>query len=143
MKPSIPNPGRPPQSPPRPARGGFTLIEAVLALAILSISVFALAETTARCLAVIRLSRNYQTARAVLEKGEAMYPVSSTNAPEDLAAGPEEIIEGFYFQRFEPQPLDEEARLFAVRTRVSWSEAGQNSFEEVASLFYSAAETEP
>ncbi len=127
----------------RPARNGFTLIEAVLALAILSISVFALAETTARCLAVIRLSRNYQTARAVLEKGEALYPISSTNSPEDLAVGPEEIVEGFFFQRFEPQPLDEEERLFSVRTRVSWSESGRNSFEEVASLFYSAAETVP
>ena len=125
------------------ARDGFTLLEAVLALTILSVSVFVLAETTARCLAVIRVSRNYQTARAVFEQGEAMYPLSVTNRPEDVAAGPKEIIAGFVYQRFEGEALDEEEQLFSVLTRVSWSESGKDSAEEIVRLLYFPKKTVP
>ncbi len=143
MQASLQNSRCPPPVPAPRARTGFTLLEAVLALAILSISVFALAETTARCLAVIRLSRNYQTARSVMEQGEAMYPISATNLPEDVAAGPEELVDGFVYQRFEGESLDEEEQLFSVRTRVSWSESGKASFEEVVRLLYFPAKTTP
>ena len=107
-----------------------------MALAILSISVFALAETTSRCLAVIRLSRNYQTARAVLEQGESEFPLVSTNAPDDNKVSPVTYPNGYTFSR-DLEAVDEEEKLYEVRTRVSWAEAGHSSFEEVVSLFYS------
>ncbi|MGI6087311.1 MAG: hypothetical protein ACOYCD_05080 [Kiritimatiellia bacterium] len=125
------------------ARDGFTLLEAVLALAILSVSVFVLAETTARCLAVIRVSRNYQIARTVFEQGEAMYPITETNRPEDVAAGPKEIIAGFVYQRFEGEAINEDEQLFSVLTRVSWSESGKDSAEEVLRLLYFPKKTVP
>ncbi|MCA1810088.1 MAG: hypothetical protein ABR497_01875 [Kiritimatiellia bacterium] len=121
---------------------GVTLVEAVLALAILSVSVFVLAETTARCLAVARLSRNYQTARTVLEWGEAQFPMSLTNTPEQNQVAPHTYPNGFTYERELTESEDDE-RLYLVRTRISWSESGKSSFEEVVSLHYSMVEDLP
>ena len=114
---------------------GVTLVEAVLALAILSIGIFVLIETTARCLAVIRVSRNYQTARAVLDQGELEYPLRGTNMVEDNVVSPVEYPNGFTFSR-DLTPVDGEEDLFIVTTRVSWSETGHASSEEVTSYLY-------
>ena len=114
---------------------GFSLIEAVLALAILSIGVFVLIEATAQCLAVIRVSRNYQIARNVLEQGELDYPLSWTNSIEDNTVAPVEYPGGFTFSRNLDQ-VDGEENLFIVTRRVTWSETGQSSFEEVTSYLY-------
>lgn len=114
---------------------GLTLVEAVLALAILSISIFVLIETTAKCLAVIRVSRNYQTARTVLDQGELEYPLNGTNSVEDNTVSSVEYPNGFIFSRG-LKTVDGEDDLFIVITRVSWSEAGHDSFEEVTSYLY-------
>ena len=124
---------------PRGSSSGVTLVEAILALAILGIGIFVLIETTARCLAVIRLSRHYQTARAVLDMGELDHPLSETNAPEDNIVSGHEYTGGFTFSRA-LDLIDEEDDLYVVRTRVSWSESGNSSFEEVVSLLYSPKE---
>lgn len=114
---------------------GLSLLEAVLALAILSIGIFILIETTAKCLAVIRVSRNYQTARAVLDRGKLDYPLIWTNAVEDNIVAPVEYPNGFRFSR-DLNPVDGEEDLFIVTTRVSWSETGHASSEEVISYLY-------
>ncbi len=114
---------------------GVTLVEAMLALAILSTGIFVLMETTARCLSVIRVSRNYQTARAVLDMGEQDHPLSWTNEVEDNIVSGQEYPGGFTFSR-DLELVDEEEDLYVVRTRVSWSESGRASFEEVFSLLY-------
>ena len=115
--------------------GGVTLVEAILALAILGIGIFVLIETTARCLAVIRVSRHYQTARAVLDQGELDYPLQGTNAPDNNIVAPVEYPGGFTFSR-NLDPVDGEEDIFIVRTRVTWSESGRASFEEVVSYLY-------
>ena len=114
---------------------GFSLIEAVLALAILSIGVFVLIEATSQCLAVVRVSKNYQTAREVLEQGELDYPLSWTNSIEDNTVAPVEYPGGFTFSRNLDQ-VDGEEDLFIVTRRITWSETGQSSFEEVTSYLY-------
>ncbi|MFC1461534.1 hypothetical protein ACFLQR_03330, partial [Verrucomicrobiota bacterium] len=96
---------------------GVTLVEAILALAILSIGILVLVETTARCLAVIRVSRNYQTARAVLDRGELEYPLHGSNTVEDNIVSPVEYDNGFTFARDLTQ-VDGEEDLFVVTTRV-------------------------
>lgn len=115
---------------------GFSLIEAVLALAILGIGIFILIGTTARCLAVIRVARNYQIARSVLDQGELDYPLQTTNDVEKNAVDPIEYVDGFTFSR-EITPVDGEEHLFIVKTKVTWSETGKASFEEVTSCLYS------
>ena len=113
----------------------FTLIEAVIALAILGIGIFVIIEATARCLAVIRASRNYQAARAVLDRGEADFPINMTNEALDNAVQGEEYEENYVFSR-RLEEVDGEKRLFCVVTRVAWSESGQASAEEVTGYMF-------
>ena len=114
---------------------GFSLIEAVLALAILSIGIFVLIEATSQCLSVIRVSKTYQTAREVLEQGELDYPLCWTNSIEDNTVASVEYPGGFTFFRNLDQ-VDGEEDLFIVTRRVTWSETGQSSFEEVVGYLY-------
>ena len=116
-------------------RAAFTLVEAVVALAILSIGIFVIIEATARCLAVIRVSRNYQTARAVLDRGESEFPLQSTNAVSDNIVQGTELVPGYTFSR-ELEAVDGEEKLYMVTTRVTWSETGRDSAEEVVSYLY-------
>ena len=110
----------------------------MLALAILSIGIFVLIECTARCLAVIRVARNYQTARQVLDQGELDYPLLSSNTLEQNMVAPVSYPNGYSFAR-ELTPLDGEANLYLIKTRVAWSERGQSAGEEVTSLLYCPA----
>jgi len=119
---------------------GLTLVEAVLAMAILSIGIFILVEATAKCLAVVRLSRNYQTARAALDRGESEYPLRGTNTVEkNKVEGVD--YNGYVFSR-DLQPVDGEKKLFTVVTRVAWSETGHDSGEELISYVYCPNEEE-
>ena len=117
-------------------RAGFTLVEAVLAMALLSIGIFVLIECTAKCLAIIRTSRNYQTARTVLDQGELDYPLIGTNAADKNTVAPVKYPNNYTFSR-DLIPVDGEESLYLVKTRVAWSETGQASFEEVLSYLYS------
>ncbi len=127
---------RNPQSAIQPrAALGFTLVEAVVALAILSIGVFVIVEATARCLAVIRASRNYQTARAVLDQGEAEFPLQPTNTASACAVQGEELVPGYTFSR-ELEAVSGESKLYMVKTRIAWSESDNASAEEVVSYLY-------
>ena len=112
----------------------MTLVEAVLALAILSIGIFILIETTAKCLSVVRVSRNYQTARAVLDQGESEHPLRGTNEVEENKVASVDY-DGYVFSR-DLQPVDGEVKLYKVITKVAWSETGKDSFEEVISYVY-------
>lgn len=113
----------------------FTLVEAVVALAILSIGIFVIVEATSRCLAVIRVSRNYQTARAVLDRYESEHPLQPTNAVSANFDQDEEVVPGFHCKR-EFEAVDGETKLYMVKTRVTWAESGQASAEEVVSYLY-------
>lgn len=126
---------RPTAARPRPAPAGFTLIETVLALAILGMSVFALMQATAQCLAVIRVARNYNTARAVLEQGALDHPMVWTNSPSDNEVASAEYPNGYYFSRTVSQS-DLERELYVVATRVTWTDRGETGFEEVLTFGY-------
>lgn len=120
----------------RPATAaGLTLVEALLALAILSISIFVLIDATAKCLAMIRLSKNYQTARMVLDQGEAEHPLNATNEPDDNEVSDVVYDNGYTYSR-KLLPVEGEKKLFMVQTRVAWTEAEQAAFEEVTSYLY-------
>jgi len=123
------------QSTAHSLQPAFTLVEAVVALAILSIGIFVIIEATARCLAVIRVSRNYQTARAVLDQGESEFPLQPTNTVADNVVQGKEYDPGYTFSR-ELVEVDGEKKLYLVTTRVTWSESGQASAEEVVSYLY-------
>ena len=54
---------------------GMTLIEILMALAILTIAAGVLMTATSRCLNVVRTAKNYYEARRILEIGELDYPL--------------------------------------------------------------------
>jgi prepilin-type N-terminal cleavage/methylation domain-containing protein len=151
----------PPATPP-PPRAGLTLVEVLMALAILGISAAVLMTATSRCLAIVGLSKNYYEARRVLELGEIEYPIlvykdteaaatvtaapgakpgaSSINSsnPEKVLnpnVGPIEYPKGFTFTRSCKRSETHED-LLEVQTRVTWSMRGKDAFEQVTSYLY-------
>ncbi|NLE66098.1 MAG: type II secretion system protein [Lentisphaerae bacterium] len=116
-------------------QSGFTLIEAVISLAILGLTIAVMVEATSRCLAVIRISRNYHAARTVLEQGELEHPLAESNSVPDNIVMPVDYGNGFTYSRDLEQSADEED-LYVVRSRVTWAEKGRHSFEEVVSYCY-------
>ena len=120
----------------------MTLIEVLMALAILTVAAGVLMTATSRCLAVVKTAKNYYEARRILETAELEYPllVVQKKGEKDLKAlnlnvGPVEYPPAFSYQRIsERSPAKED--LMIVRSRVTWSAKGQNSFEEVTSYLY-------
>jgi prepilin-type N-terminal cleavage/methylation domain-containing protein len=122
-------------SPQRVRKAGLTLIEVMLAMAILGIGIFVLAEATSRCLAVIRVAKNHHTARFVLSRGELEHPIVwEEDEVVNVAVEPVEYQSGFTFSRSFAE-TDTEG-LYEVHTRVSWSDRGGNAFEEVVGYLY-------
>jgi prepilin-type N-terminal cleavage/methylation domain-containing protein len=122
------------------ARRGFTLVEAVLALAIMTISAVTLLSAASRCLAVARLARNFETAAGTLSRGETEYPLVPTNEVLENVVEPVTYDNGFVFSRTVDK-LEDEEDMFVVHTRVSWSARGKDAFEEVATYLYSTNHT--
>ena len=119
-------------------RAGLTLIEVMLALAILGLGLSALIATVSRCLGVVRQAKNFQTARHLLARAELEKPLQLE----------EKIEEGSEAGGFEGGPHDyrwsrtverlgrEEDGLFTVALRVSWSDKGRAAFEEIVTCLY-------
>lgn len=126
----------------RPSKAGMTLIEILMALAILAISAGVLMTATSRCLAVVSTAKNYYEARRILETGELDYPllvVKKKNEKElkalNLNVGPIDYPRNFTYQRTSERDPDKED-LMVIKTRVSWSAKGKAAFEEVTSYLY-------
>jgi prepilin-type N-terminal cleavage/methylation domain-containing protein len=131
---------------PRLSRqSGLTLVEVLVALAILTASAGVLLTATSRCLNVVRVAKNYYEARRILELGDLEHPVlvvkkeESPEAKEDkvinLTVGPIDYPNGFTFSRLSERSETHED-LLEIRTRVSWSARGRDSFEEVTTYLY-------
>jgi prepilin-type N-terminal cleavage/methylation domain-containing protein len=123
------------------SRRGLTLIEVLIALAILGISVGVLMTSVSRCLTVVRISKNYYNARHILDLGELEHPVliKKENNEErvvNLRIGPITYPNGYTFVR-DAERSETLEDLYVVRTRVTWSDRGKDGHEEVVSyLFY-------
>lgn len=120
----------------------MTLIEVLMALAILTVAAGVLMTATSRCLAVVRTAKNYYEARRILETAELEYPllVIQKKNEKDLKAlnlniGPIDYPPAFSYQRRSERNPDKED-LMIVRSRVTWSAKGQDAFEEVTSYLY-------
>lgn len=121
---------------------GMTLIEVLMALAILAVAAGVLMTATSRCLAVVRTAKNYYEARRILEIGELDYPLLLVQKkgekdlkPLNLKVGPIEYPNGFTYERTSERS-EEKEDLLVVHNRVSWSSKGKQSFEDVTSYFY-------
>jgi hypothetical protein len=120
----------------------MTLIEVLMALAILTVAAGVLMTATSRCLAVVRTAKNYYEARRILEIGELEYPlllVQKKNdkelKPLNLTVAPVEYPNGFSYQRTSERNTDKDD-LVIIHNRVTWSAKGRDAFEEVTTYFY-------
>lgn len=128
-------PGQKSKEMKRTDQQAFTLIEAILAVAIMSMSAFAFLSLASQCLGVASLSRHYHNAVMVMDRAHLDYPLLMTNDVYDNVVAPVTFDNGYVFTR-NVEPDEDEEDLFIVRTRVSWSARGKKSFEEVESYIY-------
>jgi prepilin-type N-terminal cleavage/methylation domain-containing protein len=119
---------------------GLTLIEVLLAVAILGFGFVVLLTAATRCLAVFKAARNYQEAQWTLGIGEAEHPLQIKDDIEDLKVDPETYGNGFTFSREveeEDESEVESDNLHVVRTRVTWGGSGESAHvEEVVRYVY-------
>ena len=120
-------------------RRGLTLIEVLLAVAILGLGIVMMLTAISRCLRVLQVSTGYHDALWALSAGEAEFPMIVTDhdddtEPEDLEVSAEDF-DGFVYERTIEDPYeseeDSEVRLLVVKTRVAWAGRENEKFEEV------------
>jgi len=117
-------------------KGGFTLIEVLIATMILSMGLMVLMTGLGNCAKMVVLAKEYQQAQYVFSLGELKYPIEETDDVEkDLPVSPDSsLVEHFEFERtvdekkLETNEVDDE--LYTVRTIVSWGR-GENQREEL------------
>ena len=124
-------------------RRGLTLIEVMLAIVILSIGSGVLLLATARCIAIISKSRHYSTAQRLIQQVGAAHPLTRAKIEAGTESGTFDDEEDYKWEREITETEDENRKgLFTVRTRVSWSDRGRDSFEEVTTWRFIKPEEE-
>lgn len=119
------------------SRRGLTLIEVLLAVVILGIGSGVLLLATARCIAIISKSRHYTTAQRLILQVGAEHPLNRAAVETGTESGTFDDEDGYRWEREIKEPENENRKgLYTVRTRVSWSDRGRDSFEEVITWFY-------
>ena len=113
-------------------RRGITLIEVLLAVVILGIGSGVLLLATARCLAIITKSQRYSTAQRLIRQVEAEHPLTRAEIQAGTDSGRFDDDADYRWEREIIESDDENRKgLYTVRIRVSWSDRGRESFEEI------------
>jgi len=123
---------------------GLTLIEVMIAMAILGIGLSVLIQTAARCLSVISQSKSYETSRNLLNRVELEDPIA---LKEEVEEGTDSGTFDHPYSRYRWERNievvgEEEDGLFKVKTRVYWSERGDELYDEVVTYIYAPPEVE-
>ena len=122
-------------------RRGLTLIEVVLASAILSMSLAGMLVCLSRCLSVMRASKKYHEAVKVLGLGDVKYPLRIDKDIEESEVYPDsEILEGYTYSReieLEDSPFDpDEDHIYLMRTKVTWQARGHDVHHDVVQYIH-------
>jgi prepilin-type N-terminal cleavage/methylation domain-containing protein len=127
-----------------PARkAGLTLIEVLLAIVILGIGSGVLLLATARCLSLTVKVRRYSAAERLIGAVEAEHPLTRAQIETGIDSGTFDKDPDYRWEREITEPESESrAGLFTVRTRVSWSDSGRESFEEITTWRFIQQEEE-
>jgi prepilin-type N-terminal cleavage/methylation domain-containing protein len=115
---------------------GMTLVEVLLAVAILGVGLVALLTAATRCLAILKAARGYQDAQWALGVGEVKHPfIPPTNDVKEIEVDEEELPGGLRFSRQVEDDEDEDG-LYVVRTKVQWGADAYLATEEVVSYIF-------
>ena len=114
-------------------RSGLTLIEVLVAVAILGMGIAGIVMAGSKCLAVARQARNYQAAREAVARVELKYPIQLEEDIEDAKRSGtlERPYEEYSFTRDVKKVGLEEDGLYEVTTEIRWSLGGKASSETV------------
>jgi hypothetical protein len=121
-------------------RSGLTLVEVILATAIMGLSFGFLLVSLSRCLVVFKVSRDLHTAQYVVDRARVEYPMlTSLIEPgedlEDWEVSGETYFDRFTYTRTVEDPdeeLEAGARLVLVKERIAWrGRTGRERAEEV------------
>lgn len=122
----------------RHSKSGLTLIEVMLAVAILGIGIAGMVMAGARCIGVARQARNYQYAREAIAQVEVEEPIAlledidEANDSGSLRAP----FEKFRWERsVEPIGLEEDY-LYQITTTIAWAEEDWKGSESVVTYVY-------
>ena len=115
---------------------GLTLVEVMLAVCLLSIGLTVLMTAVSRCLAVIKISKKYQTSQWVLGMGELDYPLIETNDLKALEVDGERYLDEYIFSREVEEEDEDEDGLYVVRTKISLADRREEPLEEVVQYVF-------
>ncbi len=110
-----------------------------MAITILGIATSGLLLTASQCLAVIKKARFYETARHLVGRVDLEDPLLVKIFNEEFDEGTDsgtfdDMPYGWKWQRTISRVGEEEEGLYEVKIRVSWSESGKTSYEEVVTM---------
>jgi hypothetical protein len=116
----------------------MTLIEVMLATAILAIGMVVLLSAASRCLAVIKGAEVYQDARHLLAQVELEHPLI---LEEELDEGSDSGRFRGKYQKYQWRREiilqgEEEDGLYEVTTTISWSKRSRRGQEQVVTYIY-------
>ena len=114
---------------------GFTLVEVLLALVILSIGVSSMMIAMSQALSVVRTARNREIAQNLLRRIDLDFPIEKIDYEERIESGEFDDPEGYYWTREILLSTRKKDGLFLTRTRIEWSEQC-DAFEEVQLYTY-------
>lgn len=134
-------------SPPRPVTGGLTcrgnprsgltLVEVLIATAILAAGLTALISATGRCLAVARKAKELELARRLIGQVDLEIPPNFEEIEEGVESGRfGGDFKDYSWEREIVAFEEEEIEMFTVTTRVLWSAQGRDAHEEVTTYIY-------
>ncbi len=120
-------------------RRGLTLIEVLLAVAILGMGIVMMLTAISRCLRVLQASAEYHDVLWALSAGEVEFPMIQTERDEDMEPDDFEVsaedFDGFRYERLVEDPYesaeDSEVRLIVIKTRISWMGRSKEKAEEI------------
>lgn len=118
-------------------RAGLTLIEVILATAILGIGIASLVAAATRCLAVARKAREYEIARRLIAQVDLEVPIQFEEIEEGEESGDfEDPYEGYAWIREIVEISEDELEMFEVRTTVTWKDRSKQASESVVTYIY-------
>ena len=119
------------------SRCGLTLIEVLIAIAILGAGLAVMMTGASRCLAVMKVARNFQTVQWTLGLALAEHPLFPTNTLKDIEVSPQDY-KGMIFERTVDEKKDtkNDDGLYVVRTSVGWKDRGRTWHEEMVQYVY-------
>lgn len=118
-------------------RGGFTLVEVLVASMLLGLSLISLMTGLAACFRVFRATGELQGVQWVFGLAQLAYPVTDVEKLEDLVVEPDDsLADGFVFSRTIDEKTidgdeDDDDGLYVMRSRVSWGGGGEGEHEEL------------